>query len=67
MKLFLGLLVAWLALDAFVVTPRQVPARPKVARVVAADWPELPPRKERSKSRRTYGSLKGVRYVHSSR
>jgi hypothetical protein len=70
MKWFLGMLVAWLAFDAFVVKPRQAARIERKASRVASigeGWPQLPPRKEPPQSRRSYTSLAGVRNGHSGR
>jgi hypothetical protein len=70
MKWFLGLLVVWLAFDAFLVKPRDAArAQRKVVRVASLEerWPQLPLRKEPAKSRRSYSSMAGVQLAHSGR
>jgi hypothetical protein len=69
MRWFLGLLIAWLALDAFVVQPWATRSHPQKVRVASHEekWPQLAARKESPKSRRVYTSLAGVQVVHAAR
>jgi hypothetical protein len=70
MKWFIGLLVAYLAFDTFFVRPlaaTRVERKSVQIATVQNEWPQLPPRKEFGKGRRSYSSFAGVQRGGSGR